>query len=326
MNEKFTPLYEPVSEDKIKEILRVAFGKDVLLERYHPATGGFFNTSYWIETSTPYLKTILRIAPSNLGLLVGFERTMMSAEPVIYDLMRGAGLPVPAVLYTDTSHRVIPRDFIFLEFIDAVPMSRDIVPEEVKPLLRQELGIYTRQLHSVYGDRFGWINRDGSIRGSKNWDEFIGGFIQELCQLNFNHKILQKTEMETIEYQWGLHSQFFNDGIIPTLVHNDLWEPNILVGQEEDGWHIKAIIDGDRAMFADREYEFVLWGNNAELMQGYGIPLDTSPIGSLRRNWYQLNLALMNAYVYQVEFLDEENCQRSMQWATHMLSEIQQQF
>ena len=122
-----------------------------------PARGGLFNTSYLIDLSHPRQKVVLRVAPSNQAVLVDFEKRMMAAEPAIGAMMRAAGVPVPEVLWIDTSHQVIARDYILLEYVDALPMNAPSVPESAKPALRRELGQYTRRIHQIRGKRFGWL-------------------------------------------------------------------------------------------------------------------------------------------------------------------------
>ncbi len=324
MTNLFTPLYAPLAETELGAVVSRAFGPQAHLNSCHPASSGLFNTSYVIETSHPRQKAVLRVAPSNQAVLVNFEKTMMAAEPAIYAMMRQAGAPIPEVLFIDTTRRVIPRDYIILEYVDAVPMNDPSVPESAKPALRRELGRYTRCIHRVRGARFGWPEPDGAIRGADRWDRLLWEFFQELCRRNVAAQAMRKDEASLIESLWKDQAGIFQANLQPCLVHNDLWEPNILVRQDAGGWRIAALIDGDRAMFADPEFEFALWSNDPDVMAGYGIPLGSAPAAILRRNWYKLCLALMNLYVYKVEYLDEENCQKTTQWAHTVLAEIQQ--
>jgi aminoglycoside phosphotransferase (APT) family kinase protein len=323
MTFSFTPLYAPITDSEILAVTQAAFGSKTQLDRARPAKGGLFNTSYVIETSHPSQKAILRVAPANQAVLVGFEKTMMAAEPAIYNLMRAAGAPIPQALFIDTTHKIIPRDYIFIETIDAVPMNDPTVPESEKKLLRFELGQYMRLIHSVRGTRFGWPLASGVVRGDDRWDKMLWGFFEELLRLDVNCQELLKTDAQLIETLWNRQAGIFTNARQPALVHNDLWEPNILVRPGADGWHIAALIDGDRAMFADPEYEFALWENNPDVIKGYGAALDASPEAGLRRNWYKLSLALMNLYVFKAEYLDEVNTHHTQQWVNHLLVDIQ---
>lgn len=74
----FTPLYAPLTESEIRAVVRAAFGAQAQLDQARPANGGLFNTSYVIETCHPSQKAILRVAPSNQAILVGFEKAMMA--------------------------------------------------------------------------------------------------------------------------------------------------------------------------------------------------------------------------------------------------------
>lgn len=63
------------------------------------------------------------------------------------------------------------------------------------------------------------------------------------------------------------NKDLFDQVTRPVLVHNDLWEANVLVHQENGELNIAAIIDGDRSMFADREFEAILSSESAAFMK-----------------------------------------------------------
>jgi aminoglycoside phosphotransferase (APT) family kinase protein len=318
-----TPLYVPVAEEQLRAAAVRVFGAQVELLRAAPTDGGLFNTSYVLETRAPARKSVLRIAPADLDVLVDFEKSMMAAEPRIYAWMRAAGAPIPEVLHVDTSGAVIPRAWIVLEHIDGVPMNHPSVPADAKPDLRRELGAYTRRIHSVGAERFGWPLADGSIRGSPRWDEMLRLFFAETIQRNTAWAAYPAEKLERIAALFEEQSGIFAAITQPRLVHNDLWEPNVLVRPEGGAWKIAALIDGDRAMFADPEFEFVLWEGDPDVLAGYAQPLDPSPAARLRRCWYMLCLALMNLYVYTAEYHDPAGAARTVTWADGLLAQIE---
>lgn len=81
----------------------------------------------------------------------------------------------------------------------------------------------------------------------------LWGFFEELLYLDVGCLVLTKSAAQLIATLWDRQTGIFTNKIKPALVHNDLWEPNILVRPGADGWHIAVLIDGDRAMFADPE-------------------------------------------------------------------------
>ena len=307
-----TAFFEPLSDADLDAFTTQILGSGVQLIECRLIEGGLFNTSYFIETRNPAQKIVVRVAPARMDLLVEFEKTMMAAEPGIYDQMRAAGVPVPKVVFLDTSRKIISRDYIAMEFIEAKTMNTVEIPAKDRPPLGRQLGAYTRKIHSVRGDRFGWPTADGGIRGGNSWEEVFGSFVDELCRRSRDYNVLPVEDIDTIERLWRAQSSIFRECTDPRLVHNDLWEPNLLVRPCGSGWEIAAVIDGDRAMFADPEYEFVLWDQDPDFMAGYGSDLDPSENAVQRRKWYALGLSLINAYVWEVEYEDREEADRSI--------------
>lgn len=91
----------------------------------------------------------------------------------------------------------------------------------------------------------------------------------------------------------------------PHLLHSDLWEGNVLL--DKDTLEITAIIDGDRAMFGDMDFEFSSpWMENPALREGHGSVIHTPslPGHSKRRQLYQMFYCLWEAYVWYAEYND----------------------
>jgi len=294
-------LIEPVSADVILALVRHAFGERVRILRCDPITHVQFNTVYDIQLADPAVRAILRIAPPSSKPLFSFERTMMSAEQRIGDIIRAAGVPIPPILAFDGSRTIIDRDFIFVEYVDSVPMSDATVPTAAKPALQRELGVYTARIHGIAGARFGWPMADGSIRGSERWSEVIYGLFDELCLRCVNASLLSATAATALLRTTAAHRPLFDSCTEPRLVHNDLWEPNVLVVDHGDSFHIVAIIDADRAMFADREFDFVLWSQDPHFLDGYGTPLNSAPEAVLRRQFYSLCMSMFCTWAYGVQ-------------------------
>jgi hypothetical protein len=109
----------------------------------------------------------------------------------------------------------------------------------------------------------------------------------------------------------------------PALVHNDIWGPNVLITEKDSHWSVASIIDADRAMFADRESEFLLWNPNSNAVKGYGIELDMSKEGNLRRHFYKLKHNFFDAYVHKVQYDNETQYLNNKRWALERLKIIQ---
>lgn len=294
-------LIEPISDEQLLAIVRSAFGAHASMDFRARTEGGQFNTAYRIRTTNPSAEFILRVAPSSCKPLFRYERRMMMAEPRIYDLIRNAGVPMPAVLACDGSGSAIDREFNCIEYVDAVPLNHTSVPEDAKPGLMREVGIYTARIHSIASDQFGWPLADGSIAGGTSWAEVFGDLLGETCSACESAHVLTDEEASDVMGTFARNQDAFDACTEPRLIHNDIWAPNVLVRKSEEAWEVAAIIDADRAMFADREMEFIVWEADPHFLEGYGMPLDESPEAVMRRAFYSLYLYLFCAWAYKIQ-------------------------
>jgi len=88
------------------------------------------------------------------------------------------------------------------------------------------------------------------------------------------------------------------------LVHCDLWTGNILVKDyNSKNPKVAAIIDIDRALFGDIDFDFANpWIINESFLKGYGIKLKDSPEKIIRKNIYRLIYHLIESYVWKVQY------------------------
>lgn len=294
-------LIEQLSDDSILTIIQASLGSKAEITGCKPIHGGHFNTLYDVETINPAHHVVLRVAPRDHRLLLDYERTMMLAEPVIYDLISRAGVPTSHVFCVDGSKSIIDRDYMIINYIDAVPMSDPSVPAGERPQLMREIGRYTALMHGISGDKFGRIMPDGTVSGSESWAEVFGELLVETFAKSCEAEIISSADVDLAMGCYAGHSEVFDEIRSPVLVHNDIWDPNILVKEKDGAWQIEAIIDADRAIFADREFEFVIWDeSDKDLLLGYNRPLDTSESAVLRRKYYRMQLYMLYAWFYLV--------------------------
>ncbi|MEK3828221.1 MULTISPECIES: phosphotransferase family protein [Paenibacillus] len=308
-------LHSPISAEVLHALVHRHFGDHVVVKQYGLLQGGLFNTTYRIQLEhTAITDVILRLAPEGVqplqltnenrkpitecDPLFSFERTMMASEPVVYEHYRKAGIPAPEVLACDDSAQDVPRTYMFMAFIPSVQLDHASIEEKDKNHLYTQLGMYTATMHRIEGALFGWPQADGTIRGSDHWSEVLIAIADETSKkaalVGFMPGIGEK-----ITAIFKQNKALFDQIKQPVLVHNDLWAANVLVHGKQGGMSIAAVIDGDRSMFADREYEAILNTDSAAFHAGYGRSLESSPEGQARRLAYRLLSSYFNAYVHQ---------------------------
>lgn len=322
-------LHCTIPSEMLYHLVQIHFGTATLVKDFSLLQGGLFNTTYRIQLeNASYTNVILRLAPERGEMPAGsasdplfsFERTMMAAEPVVYEYYRKAGIPAPNIIACDDSGSIIPRTYMFMVFIPSKQLDHSSISETDKERLYHQLGAYTAFMHQIKGASFGWPQGDGSIKGSEHWSEVLHSFAEETA-----------LKAAQVEYMPGVGEEIaaifiqkkdlFDQVSLPVLVHNDLWEANVLVHEEQGELKIAAIIDGDRSMFADREYEAILSTDSAAFHEGYGRPLDPSAEGQARRLAYRLLSSYFNAYVHEHQVNQPEDGQKYRQRALDLLEQ-----
>lgn len=303
-------LYQSVTDEQIREVMVNTFGSETEVKQIRIMKGGQFNTTYYIEGSLPEQKLILRVAPRNKEHLLSFEKNMMAVEPLTYERMAKEGIPCTHVVRYDGSCAIIDRPYMLITFIDSMQLNDTSITVEEYNGLQEELGQCTRRMHDISADRFGFPQPDGSVAGSNSWGEVLIQFSREVADLCRKYELVERSIIDGFQDYFVTHRVLFDEVTIPSLVHNDLWDPNVLVQRDEEGTlHIAAIIDADRAMFADREFDFVLYKNDPRFIKGYGIGLDLSKQAITRRKAYDMLWTFTNLYIHevQIELYEEAN-------------------
>lgn len=322
MIDKHPEMIEAVTRYELAAMVRASFGKNARVVHCEMNKGGLFNASYRIKLKSPDTETILRVAPTAVDRMLRYERTMMLAEPRIYDLMRSAGVPVPRVLFVDGSRSIVLRDYIFLSYVDGVGLDDSSVSDQTRTRLLCTLGKFLAKMHGVTGDKYGWPTPDGGIRGSESWTEVFGSMLEEVAGRCSDAGVIGSGEATSISRRFARNSSLFDACKTPSLTHNDIWDPNVIV-RNRNGWRIAAIIDADRAMFADREFETALWGiKDPEFTKGYGKPLDSSDEAALRRRFYELYANLWQAFAFNVQIWRPDSCDRYRRAALSLLPKL----
>ncbi|NLC67695.1 MAG: aminoglycoside phosphotransferase family protein [Clostridiaceae bacterium] len=313
---------QDISREDIEQIFKTNFGKDTVVQSFKRIKNGLFNTSYYVKTEYPSNIYVLRIAPIRQELLFSWEQNVMAVEQTIYKLLKENGIPTVNIVKYDESHEIIPGSYIITEYIDGIPLNDPSFPISYKNKIRYELGIYTAKIHKIKSNKFGWPKPDGSIFGSSKWPDVIKLFSDELTRKSSNNSIFDDKEIKEFDSFISKNLDIFDISETPSLVHFDLWAPNVLVKKIGEDWSIAAIIDADHAMFADREFEFVLWPNESFFMKGYGIPLNSSKEAVLKRKAYDLIFSFICACAYKIQHGNDTEYLNSKKRAVDILSDV----
>ena len=291
--------------------------------------GGLFNTTYRLSLREPAREVVLRMGPVHCELLLPYEENLMRAEEYVYDLFRANDIPGSNVVACDTSRELIDRDYMIVDFIESVPLSSIEDPAIAAELFRQT-GECAARLNQIEGSGFGRLSEILRGNPSPSWAAYlIGELIQTLAALAENN-LLTPEQCRLIRDAFDKNLGLLAGVTAPYLTHCDLWSGNVLVGPAPDGkYEVKAIIDPDRAVFGDQEFDFASpWMITQDFIDGYSrvIPVDPAALESQEKqrkfSLYRLLFHLNDAYALQVEYNNAQSCAERLAEALKLAADL----
>lgn len=251
--ESASALFHPAEPGEIRAICARAFGARARIADCRPLAGGKFNTVYRIRLEHPPRDIVLRLAPVRQDLLYRFERVLIRSEAQAYPLLARSGVPVPEVLLHDASREIVPREYLITGFLPGRPLSECGLPEPVRARILHTLGSHGRRIHSHTGPAFGWFGSGYPGSNHNDWPCFLLDMIDEIEERNGRFGFAPGGPIaalrRSVEREEGLLR------VRPALLHNDLHPGNILVGEGPEGPRLTAILDADRMLYGDPEFE-----------------------------------------------------------------------
>lgn len=283
-------------------------------------TGGMFNTTSLITMDNGE-RYVLRMGPVNRHLLMPFEYTLMQGEALFIQLAKQVGIPTADVIVCDTSRTLIDRDYMLTRYISGFPMTSRDVPKEVRSELQQQVGQLTATLHQVSSTHFGRLSQVAVGKGCQSWSEWVLRAANHwyACTDGLLSDDERKSYVDLFR-----HYQPLLDAITtPHLIHADLWDGNVLVRCENNRWEVAAIIDGDRALFGDIDFEFASgWMMTDAFYTGYGMRPSDAPDCQIRRTLYKLLYALNDFYICLAEYNKPEDSASHLTTARQLINQL----
>ncbi|MGH8890760.1 MAG: phosphotransferase family protein [Acidothermaceae bacterium] len=281
-----------------------AFG-DVQISHIDELTEGMFNAVYRIGLESGQLVVMKSSPPAAVSLLT-YERDIMRTEAAFYDLASSANVPVPQVLGRDFTRFHLDGDVLFLSFLDGDGWHRshDELDDGDERRLRRDLGRIMRRLHRVQGHEFGYF-QPATARAS-TWRQAFTRMVDDVLADGTRFEVMLPVDTTEIRMAIVRHEVLLDDVKVPSLVHFDVWEGNILLATRAGRREISGLIDGERAMWADPIADFVsaaIFGDIADdddFLEGYGDgsgtegkPLSITPEIAIRLAMYKAYLDLI---------------------------------
>ncbi len=254
---------------------------------------GMFNIAYLVVMPSGE-RFVVKIAPPPEVELLHYETDLLSTETSVLRLLdKRTSLPIPAVVYASSPGEELGgADWFAMEYVPGVPASaaKDSMSAWARDQVTHQLGCYLRELHQITNPLFGYPGLPDEQ--SSSWQTTFRVMLEAL--LADGQRINAGLPMAPAEIRELAAADYpaLDEVTTPVLVHWDLWEGNVLL----DGIEIAAIIDCERALWADplMEYNFCsLAEMGSAFFEGYRRGGPGTAGERARRRLYDLYLYLI---------------------------------
>ena len=245
-----------LSENKIKELVRIHFGRECETGEITELTGGMFNAIYRIERKNEKDAVILKVGVIPDTTLLTYERDIMPVEVECYRMIREqTTVPVPEVLAYDFSKRYIESNYFFMTELKGEPFSKVMkkMGQENADRIREELAGYLYQIHGIKGKYFGYFTKD-ERRQYSTWKEAFFHMFRQILADGREHRV--KLPYARIMAALQRHDGSLEDVRELSLVEYDCHEGNIFVKKTGNSYTIEGILDFERAFWGDPIADF----------------------------------------------------------------------
>ncbi|MBN1247463.1 MAG: fructosamine kinase family protein [Anaerolineae bacterium] len=200
------------------------------------------------------LNSVLRLQfdhdPYTAVIKLNGDGQAFTAEARALCHMRERGFPCPEVYLEDSTPSVLPYRLLLLEALPGVHMGQATLSDTDRARVERELAEAMAALHDNTRDTFGSVDEEGP----RDWREV---FMPDLHKMRASLEVktrLSATVLDEVDRAIEIGESWLADQGPPTLIHGDIWAANIIVAQQDDGWHLSGVIDPS-AQYADAEME-----------------------------------------------------------------------
>jgi len=308
-----------VGDQAIREMVKDHFGSSYGVKQVTELTDGWFNSAYSIQFDNDHPDVVLRVAPPPDMRLLTYEKNLMRSEVKVYELIRReTDVPLPGLYGYNFKGNIIDNDYMFIGKCRGRPLdkARPDIDEGGRQALEYELGAYAARVHALTGPKFGYLTDDERLSGP-NWPEVFLGMISALLDDGRDLGANLPKPYPEIKDIFREKSAALDEVRTPSLVHWDLWDPNIFVIERDGRYVIEAITDWERAFWGDplAETVFPVKPADGPFFQGYGRALSRDRSAVVRMLMYGLYLYLVMVIEARVRFEEAEH----LEWAYDQL-------
>jgi aminoglycoside phosphotransferase (APT) family kinase protein len=236
----------------VEALVRDALGVGLEFTAHEEFKDGFFNAAHALALADGR-HVVVKVAPDKGLKLLSYEVDLMATEIECFERGLAAGVPMPRLWHADPEGGVMIIDR--LEG-GQLHQARADIPKDELLVLRKEIGAQAAKYATVTGERFGYPYRGGRMAADKWSDAFLAMIADILDDIEEQDTALPRP-IEAVRAMFEAQRDLLDEVVRPALVHFDLWDGNIFVKRDGDGWVFEAFIDGERAFYGDPLAELV---------------------------------------------------------------------
>lgn len=283
----------PVSRHVAESIVSDAFGPEASLVEFDECTEGWFNAAHRL-TLADGRRFVLKVAPPPDVAVLTYEHDIMATEVAAMRLVHErTSVPVPTVVWSDTSCRRLPSPLFVMTCCDGTLLSelrRTLSPDQQRHVDAQ-LARFLRAMHSITHSTFGL--QAPTAPTFDRWSEAFHRLVDDLLADGERAGVALPVHPDRLRTLVRDHSDVLDEVAIASFVHWDLWDPNVFI--DPVTLDVVGVIDFERALWGDPLMEGQFFGKTAEspFLDDYGIPALATPEARQRRLLYDMYLFLV---------------------------------
>lgn len=292
------------TESTLRQMTEKALGEQLHSFLAKPLDGGFCNAVYLITANDKEM--VLKIAPhENIEMLSDEKNLLLNEAQMLTFINQKLSIPIPRVILHDTSCTICEAPYLFITKINGISYDKVIqdLSEQERAQVKHRVGEITSKINTIQHTQFGRPQLPDSFTSSNS--EFMLGVFRMLL----DDGLAKNLDIPYVSYDelWNLilaNQEAFDDCKHPCLIHNDIWDGNIMIHNNM----LSGIIDFERCLWGDYllEDDFSGYGEiDQNFLGGYGkntfTKMELRRI-SLYRVWRRLAMTIETPYR---QFTDE---------------------
>lgn len=291
--------------DTIKAILNMQDAQII------PLSGGTYNQTFRLKNKEN--DYVIRIEPENKEQVTYYEKQLMAQEALAHNILNNYFKTEPLLIQKEFKVKELPdgRLFSYSPYIDSIPFSKQVWEEPGKndhktiDKIYQQLVPQVKKMHTLTNPQkekpFGYVLDVAKGKGYDTWYDHLYTIAYRIIT---EDQITWIDDPNKILNCFKQYQDIINEIKTPHFIHGDLWAANVLIKDD----HLLALIDLDRAQWADPLYEFAMgWFDVPDFWHYWGTELTLDKLTGhqlIRLRIYRILMALKHARSLEIQYQD----------------------